>query len=371
MNNNTDAVPESYPMNGGDGTYSYTKNSYFQKAATNVARSMIHNAVAEKLDLNELFSTSSKNTIFRIADLGCSVGPNTFSAMKNILEVVQHKYQQSQGHHFSSSQMLEFQVFFNDQVTNDFNTLFSSLPSERPYFAAGVPGSFHGRLFPNSSLHFIHSSYALQWLSKLPEELLDKTSPAWNRGRAHYANSPDEVRQAYATQFAKDMEKFLDARAKELVVGGLMVLIMPSIPHGVPLSRLPLCVLFDILGSSLVDMANDGFVSEDQVDSFNIPVYAVSPDEMIKFIEGNGCFKIERMELKKPISSIDNDQVTGHALTMHLRASMEVIISKHFGSEIVDDLFDRFYKKTEELSDHLQPIYKEGGTQLFLVLKRK
>ena len=30
MSNNTNMVPESYPMNGGDGSNSYTKNSYFQ-----------------------------------------------------------------------------------------------------------------------------------------------------------------------------------------------------------------------------------------------------------------------------------------------------------------------------------------------------
>ncbi|KAL0409410.1 UNVERIFIED_CONTAM: Farnesoic acid carboxyl-O-methyltransferase, partial [Sesamum radiatum] len=49
-------------------------------------------------------------------------------------------------------------VFFNDKVGNDFNTLFSSLPSERLYYATGVPGSFHGRLLPKASLHFAYSS---------------------------------------------------------------------------------------------------------------------------------------------------------------------------------------------------------------------
>nr|POE51928.1 putative s-adenosylmethionine-dependent methyltransferase at5g38100 [Quercus suber] len=32
------------------------------------------------------------------------------------------------------------------QVSNDFNTLFKSLPPNRQYFAVGVPGSFHGIL---------------------------------------------------------------------------------------------------------------------------------------------------------------------------------------------------------------------------------
>nr|POE67091.1 isoform 2 of probable s-adenosylmethionine-dependent methyltransferase at5g38100 [Quercus suber] len=112
--------------------------------------------------------------------------------MQNIIDAVQQKYQ-SLGF---ASHMPEFQVFFNDHASNDFNTLFASLPPERPSFATGVPGSFHGRLFPDFSLDFVHSSFGLQWLSKVPEELLNKNSAAWNKGRVHYASAPDEVAQA-------------------------------------------------------------------------------------------------------------------------------------------------------------------------------
>ncbi|PON86878.1 SAM dependent carboxyl methyltransferase [Trema orientale] len=369
MSGCTDATAESHPMNGGDGTYSYTHNSNFQKSATNVASSMINRAVIDKLELSKLFSFTSSNNTFRIADLGCSIGPNTFIAMQNILEAVQQKYLHSQ-HQNSSSQMLEFQVFFNDHETNDFNTLFSSLPAKRQYFIAAVPGSFHGRLFPNSSLHFVHSSLALHWLSTIPKELLDRTSPAWNRRRIHYTSAPDEVYKAYQYQFAKDMIKFLDARARELVVGGLMVLIMPAVPNSVPLSHMPLGVVYDLLGCALMDMTREGWISEAQVDSFNLPVYVVSPKEMRELVDGNGCFSIQMMELIKPMSSVHDGQITARAITMHLRAAMEGIITKHFGGDIIDELFNRFYMKIEELSDQLQPRSKEG-TQLFLVLERK
>ncbi|KAM4119809.1 hypothetical protein ACJW30_03G087500 [Castanea mollissima] len=240
MSNNTDAVPKSYPMNSGDGTNTYTKNSYFQRAATNVVKAKIDDVIAEKLDVKKNSSTSEST--FRLADLGCSVGPNTFITMQNII-FVQQKYQ-SQG---LDSHMPEFQVLFNDHASNDFNTLFASLPP-RSYFATGVPGSFHDRLFPESSLHFVHSSYALQCLSKLPEELLNKNSAAWNKGRVHYASAPDEVAQAYTDQFAKDITTFLDCRAKELVIGGLMVLIMPGIPNGIHRSSAPTGMIFDFLG---------------------------------------------------------------------------------------------------------------------------
>ncbi|KAF8398920.1 hypothetical protein HHK36_014785 [Tetracentron sinense] len=107
-------------------------------------------------------------------DLGCSVGPNTFIAVHNIIAAVEHKYR-SEG---LDSSIPEFQVLFSDQTSNDFNTLFTTLPLDRRYFVAGVPGSFHSRLFPEASLHFVYSAYALHFLSKLSKEVVEKRSPA-------------------------------------------------------------------------------------------------------------------------------------------------------------------------------------------------
>lgn len=113
-----------------------------------------------------------------------------------------------------------------------------------------------------------------------------------------------------------------------------------------------------------------GLINEAQVDSFNLPLYVVSPKEMIEIVEGNGCFSVEIMELYKPMASIDDDKITAQSVTMHLRAAMEAIISKHFGAGIIDELFKRCHKKIDEFSDKLHQRYKEG-TQLFIVLKRK
>lgn len=225
---------------------------YVQKETISIAKEIIDEEIAHKLDIKGLLSATSSSS-FRIADLGCSVGPNTFIAMENVIEAVKHKYQ-SQG---LTSQIPEFQVFFNDQDSNDFNTLLRSLPHKSPYFAAGVAGSFHARLFPKSSLHFIHASHALHWLSLVPNEVVDKNSAAWNKGRIFYTTAPEEVRKAYAAQFAKDVEMFLDARAKELVAGGMLVLIIGSFRNGISPSRTLASVLFDILESTLLDMAKE------------------------------------------------------------------------------------------------------------------
>ncbi|CAK9177073.1 LAMT/FAMT [Ilex paraguariensis] len=355
-------MPESFPMNGGDGTYSYSKNSQYQREASNTAKEMIMETIVDKLDLKSLTVTSKA---IRIADLGCSVGPNTFIVVENVIGVVEQKYS-SKG---LSSEKLEFQVFFNDHVSNDFNTLFASLPPDRQYFATGVPGSFYERLFPTSSLHFVHSAYALQWLSKLPEKLLDKNSPTWNKGRIHYIGASDEVMSAYAAQFEKDMEIFLNARAKEIIDGGMMVIIMPGLPDDIHHSELPAGILFNFLGSSLMDMVNAGIISESQVDLFNLPIYAATPKEMTRLVEKNGCFSIEKLELTEPRSKMET-AFNVPALIMHLRAGMEEVFAQHFGREIIHELFERTSQKHEAISHQLESSYMKG-TQLFVVLKRK
>lgn len=195
---------------------------------------------------------STSNTI-RIADLGCATGPNTFNAMQDLIDAIVQKYKSL----CPTSPLPEFQVYFNDQASNDFNSLFSALPAERQYFAVGVPGSFHDRLFPESSLHFVYTSYSLQWLSALPEELSDKNSPVCNKGRVHYTNAPNEVLNAYSTQFAMDMENFLNARAKEVVPGGMMVMIFAGIPKGKPYSEIPTGIMYDFISRILMNMVTE------------------------------------------------------------------------------------------------------------------
>nr|XP_027099201.1 farnesoic acid carboxyl-O-methyltransferase-like [Coffea arabica] len=249
---------------------------------------MIKEAIVEKLDTKSLSSASNR---LCIADLGCSVGPNTFFAVQNIIDAIENKHKSE----YDGSHKLEFQVFFNDHASNDFNTLFTSLPLERQYFSAGVPGTFYDQLFPSSSIHFAHSSYSLHWLSKVPEKLLDQNS-SWNKGKIHCAGASDEVVNAYAAQFEKDMGIFLNARAKEIVPEGMIVLIIPGIPDEVHPSELPAGILFNFLGSSLVDRANEGILNEAQIDSFNLPIYSASPKEMASLVKINGCFSIESME---------------------------------------------------------------------------
>ncbi|KAH6779037.1 hypothetical protein C2S52_010274 [Perilla frutescens var. hirtella] len=348
------------PMNGGDGIYSYTKNSSLQRNGASVVNDAMKEALIDNLDIKRLLSGS---TTFTIADLGCSVGPNTFMAMQTIIQtVVEHK---------ASEGLLEFQVLFNDQIGNDFNTLFASLPHRRNYFAAAVPGSFYGRLFPSSSIHIAYSSYALQWLSKLPEELQVKDSPAWNAGKIHYMGASDAVLKAYTDQFDEDMGIFLGARAEEIVPGGMIVVVIPSVPEGCVIEH-GTSIVGSFLESIFMDMVNEGVVEQEEVDSFNFPSVSPSMKDMRRVVEKNGCFEIVRMELgEAELPSNGDGEVDAERVLVLYRAASEKTFANHFGNEIVDQLYVRAIQKKLKYTQNLHSFGVKTSTQLFAALKRK
>lgn len=122
--------------------------------------------------ITNLYGSISTKSIC-IADLGCSSGPNTLLAVSELVKAIDKKRKNL------GLKSPEYQIFLNDLPSNDFNTIFKSVPRFQeklrnqmgcgfgPCFVTGVPGSFYQRLFPSKSLHFVHSSYSLQWLSQV------------------------------------------------------------------------------------------------------------------------------------------------------------------------------------------------------------
>ncbi|KAJ6988252.1 hypothetical protein NC653_021245 [Populus alba x Populus x berolinensis] len=89
----------------------------------------------------------------------------------------------------------------------------------------------------------------------VPEGLEDKNSPAWNKGRIHHASAAEEVRRAYAVQWANDLSNFLNARAREIVPGGIIVIVTHSIPDGMEYSELANGMMYNCMASILLDIA--------------------------------------------------------------------------------------------------------------------
>lgn len=157
-------------MQGGDDEISYAKNSEAPASAIALSKPLLKEAI-------ESMNLFRGETSIRIADLGCATGHNTLSTVEIIIDSLTTRYEnescnQHRLHRRHHHHVPEFEAFFSDLPSNDFNSLFRSLPSfygrkKKAFFAAGVPGSFYARLFPRRQLHLAVSLSALHWLSEV------------------------------------------------------------------------------------------------------------------------------------------------------------------------------------------------------------
>ncbi|KAJ8764546.1 hypothetical protein K2173_006286 [Erythroxylum novogranatense] len=336
-------VDQVLHMNGGMGDTSYARNSLLQRKVISMTKPIYEEAITN-LYCNTL------PTSLAIADLGCSSGPNTLFAVSELIKVVQTLCQRL-GH-----QGPEYQVFLNDLPGNDFNSIFKSLsgfqeelnkqvgPRIGPCFFTGVPGSFYGRLFPSNSLHFVHSSYSLMWLSQVPEGLEENK---WNIYMA--SASPPSVIKAYHDQFQKDFSLFLKCRSEEVRAGGRMVLTILGRKSEDPCSK-ECCYIWELLAMALKEMVLEGLIDEEKLDSFNIPQYTPSPMEVKTQVEKEGSFDIDHLEVSEVNWDAYADELNlkdafkdgGYNVAKCMRAVAEPLLVNHFGEAIIDEVFSRY-----------------------------
>nr|BCT65992.1 putative methyltransferase [Lotus japonicus] len=340
-------VAQVLHMNGGTGETSYAKNSLLQQKAISLTKALREEAITS-LYLKKV------PRILSIADLGCSSGPNTFMVISEIIKTVENlcremKHKESPEYHF----------FMNDLPENDFNSIFKSLGSFKeklsdeieaetgPCFFTGVPGSFYGRVFPTKTLHFVHSSYSLHWLSRVPQGVEN------NKGNIYMArSSPSNVLKAYYEEFQKDFSSFLKSRAKELVEGGKMVLTLLGRTSEVQYSE-DGCDIWDLLALALSDMVSEGKINKEKLDTFNLPLYQPSPSEVRLEVLKEGSFTINCLEISEvhwnahdgwnAFDSKSLDSVGGYNVTKCMRAVNEPLLITHFGEAVIDEIFRRYH----------------------------
>ncbi|CAL1353218.1 unnamed protein product [Linum trigynum] len=338
-------------MNPGIEETSYAMNSLLQQKVIRMTKPITEEAIRKLL----YTTTSTVPAKLAIADLGCSSGPNSLLVVSDLIKTV-GRLCDEQAH----CQYPEFQVFLNDLPGNDFNTIFRSvqsfqkkLNSEYSMFINGVPGTFYGRLFPTNSLHFVHSSYSVHWLSRLPRGLEE------NKGNIYMArSSPEGVLEAYYGQFRSDFGSFLKCRAVELVEGGRMVLTFIGKRSGERLSE-EYCYTWELMSTALNQMASQGMIDQEKLDSFNIPLYTPSPAEVAAEVKKQGSFAIDRLEVSEVSWDACSDDelmisgtgvgharngVVGYNVAKFIRAVAEPLLVSHFnaGGEVIDEVFRRY-----------------------------
>ncbi|KAJ6965932.1 indole-3-acetate O-methyltransferase 1 [Populus alba x Populus x berolinensis] len=329
-------------MKGGKGEASYANNSQAQAIH---ARSMLH-LLEETLDRVHL---NSPEFPFQVADLGCSSGNNTIHIIDVIIKHMIKRFESS------GLEPPEFSAFFADLPSNDFNTLFQLLPppanyggsmeeclaasGHRNYFAAGVPGSFHRRLFPARSIDVFHSAFSLHWLSQVPECVLDKRSAAYNKGRNFCR--PHRPRWGWPPLRDHFQDAWDDLVQEAAAVNRPGLQLNLSGPR---VKRL-------------------GLITSEKRDNFNIPVYAPSLQDFKEVVEANGSFTIDKLEVFKGGSPLvvnhpDNEAEVSRAMANSCRSVAGVLVDAHIGDGLSEELFLRVEHRAKshakELLEKLQ-----------------
>ncbi|GMI79506.1 hypothetical protein like AT5G66430 [Hibiscus trionum] len=330
-------------MNAANKQVSYANNSSLQKIVLLKTRPLLEDTIKQML------SKVLPATCIKVADLGCASGPNTFFPTYEIMNTITRICQQA---HCESP---ELQVFLNDLPDNDFNTVFRSVPAfKESCFITGVAGSFYDRLFPSKSIHFVHSSCCLHWLSKVPKEVENNNENVYISSL-----SPPNVSEAYSEQFRKDFSKFLRLRSEEMISGGRMMLTMIGRRSTDPTSK-DNCCIWELLTKSLIDLVAKGLVRKSDVDSFCIPLYYPCEDEVRKIIQKEGSFvlnEIDKFEVNWDFEDNDYNKnfvfeknKSGQNVANCIRAITEPMLVNHFGETIIDNLFTRY---AQHVSEHL------------------
>ncbi|KAM5548628.1 hypothetical protein ABKV19_000180 [Rosa sericea] len=123
-------------------------------------------------------------------------------------------------------------------------------------------------------------------------------------------------------------------------------------------SKDPLCI-WEFVGLKLHDMVLDGLIEEEKLDTFNLPYYAPTTDEVKEVIEAEGSFTLQNLEvfrndwdsyIKQANCGFDKNAWAA-VLSTDIRAVGEPILASQFGEEAMDDLFRRF---EEDVLDHME-----------------
>lgn len=181
----------------------YNKNSQVQMAAVRVSADYINKAV------NVVEIDTSPMVI--ICDYGSSHGSNSAYAMEFIIQ----KLKEANKIDEDKQRIL---VVHNDLPTNDWAPLFEILNNNKSFYGVASGRSFYEQCLPSNTLAIGYTSTALHWLSQKPCNLSDQCL-------VHGSRNENEINE-FKKQAAHDYARFLEYRSRELMPGGVLVMVI-------------------------------------------------------------------------------------------------------------------------------------------------
>ena len=262
------------------GSATFTQSSRLQAAGLAEAVAMFERA-AEQVPL----PTHPQPIV--IADYGCANGHNSLKPISAAIAVLRRRTRQDHA----------ILLAHTDLPNNEFTALFRTLAEDpdsylhldTASFASAIGRSFYGQIMPSKTVNLGWTSWATNWLSRIPCEIHD---------HVHVACSNDAAaRAAYADRAALDWHDFVAFRGRELAPEGRLVVLTQAVDED---GTIGFIALLDAIVAALDDGARQGLLSGDELRRMAIPTFARSEKDFRAPFAPKGRFEgltIDHLEM--------------------------------------------------------------------------
>ncbi|CAF3129509.1 unnamed protein product [Rotaria sp. Silwood2] len=332
----------------------YNENCHPQLVSIDSTVPYIHEAI-NALDIQ------SSSSPFIIADFGSAHGYNSIHAMKAIIQCLKETKK--------VNDKRSFLVIHNDLPTNDWTIFFDLLNQDNSYYGVTSGQSFYEPCLPPNSLFIGYSSTSLHWLSRKPCNISNHCASLFAKN--------DELK-AFQEQARLDWNFFLEYRSHELIPGGVLILLIPSVDdqgfNG-----------FDILRELLYNCAQSLLTPQELLD-YTFPIHARSYSDCIDHQLFARCslelIKSDFGSVEMPfIKQWKNQQMTQddfiRSMTQYVRSWSESTLkqalmvnnrSKQDTEHILNECWSLFSHKAREQWDQLLDLRMNFT---YVVLRKK
>ena len=260
-------VVRPQPMDSG----SYTAGSRLQAAGLRPAIALLKRAA-------EVVPIPRSPRPIVLADYGASTGHNSLLPIGAAIEVLRKRTRPEHS----------ILITHTDVPENDFTALFSTLSDDpdtylkkdHAVFASAVGRSFYKQILPSNSVNLGWTSWAIQWLSQVPQPIPDHVQVAYCRDA--------EVKSAYARQAARDWHEFVAFRGRELSPGGQLVVMTMALGDDGDFGYEP---LLTAMMETLTEMTATELLSVDELQAMSIPTVGRRARDFLSPFAPSGTFE--------------------------------------------------------------------------------
>lgn len=267
MTSNESTQADNVTMSGG-GVYSL---------ATIGAKDVIDLATPDVLAAVEQIDKAPTES-WCFSDMGCADGGTSLDLWRRVINELRNGV---------TSDVSDIQIVYADQARNDFNALVQILHGLSPFksyldefddvHVLESGSSFYRPILPRDSLHLGFSATAMHWLRRKPCDISNHVHMVGARG--------NELR-AFAKQAQDDWQTILLQRARELKVGGKLVLVnFCRDEQGQYLGNTGGVNMFDQFNTLWVDLLDQNTISPDEYLAMTLPQYYNTVEEFAQPFE--------------------------------------------------------------------------------------